>query len=57
MVRSQKDCNNQEIIAAMIDGEATVKSFERKKPVKSGYCLRIRTLNQPMAMTAKSSAR
>jgi SOS-response transcriptional repressor LexA len=28
--RSQKDCNNGEIIAAKIDGEATVKTFSRK---------------------------
>ena len=30
VIRSQKDCNNGEIIAAMIDGEATVKTFSRK---------------------------
>ena len=30
VVRSQKDCNNGEIVAAMIDGEATVKVFSRK---------------------------
>jgi repressor LexA len=30
VIRSQKDCNNGEIVAAMIDGEATVKTFSRK---------------------------
>lgn len=30
VIRAQKDCNNGEIIAAMIDGEATVKTFSRK---------------------------
>ena len=30
VVRAQKDCNNGEIVAAMIDGEATVKTFSRK---------------------------
>lgn len=30
VIRSQKDCNNGEIVAAMIDGEATVKRFSRK---------------------------
>jgi hypothetical protein len=28
--RSQKDCKNGEIFAAMIDGEATVKTISRK---------------------------
>jgi len=30
VIRAQKDCNNGEIVAAMIDGEATVKRFSRK---------------------------
>lgn len=30
VIRSQKDANNGEIVAAMIDGEATVKTFSRK---------------------------
>jgi repressor LexA len=30
VIRSQKDCEKGEIIAAMIDGEATVKTFSRK---------------------------
>jgi repressor LexA len=30
VIRAQKDCNNGEIVAAMIDGEATVKTFSRK---------------------------
>jgi repressor LexA len=30
VIRSQKDCNNGEIVAAMIDGEATVKTFSRR---------------------------
>jgi repressor LexA len=30
VVRQQKDANNGEIVAAMIDGEATVKTFSRK---------------------------
>ena len=30
VIREQKDCNNGEIVAAMIDGEATVKTFSRK---------------------------
>ncbi len=30
VVRSQKDCNKGEIVAAMIDGEATVKTFSLK---------------------------
>ena len=30
VIRSQRDCNNGEIVAAMIDGEATVKTFSRK---------------------------
>jgi repressor LexA len=30
VIRSQKDCNNGGIVAAMIDGEATVKTFSRK---------------------------
>jgi repressor LexA len=30
VIREQKDCNNGEIVAAMIDGEATVKTFQRK---------------------------
>jgi repressor LexA len=30
VVRSQKDCNKGEIVAAMIDGEATVKTFSVK---------------------------
>jgi repressor LexA len=29
-IRQQKDANNGEIVAAMIDGEATVKTFSRK---------------------------
>jgi hypothetical protein len=28
--RGQKDCNSCELVAAMIDGEATVKTFSRK---------------------------
>lgn len=30
VIRSQKDANKGEIVAAMIDGEATVKSFSKK---------------------------
>jgi len=30
VIREQKDCNNGEIVAAMIDGEATIKTFQRK---------------------------
>jgi repressor LexA len=30
VIRQQKDANNGEIVAAMIDGEATVKTFTRK---------------------------
>ena len=30
VIRAQKDCNNGVIVAAMIDGEATVKTFSRK---------------------------
>ena len=30
VISEQKDCNNGEIVAAMIDGEATVKTFQRK---------------------------
>ncbi len=30
VIRSQKDCNKGEIVAAMIDGEATVKTFSKK---------------------------
>jgi len=30
VIRSQKDCNKGEIVAAMIDGEAPVKTFSRK---------------------------
>jgi repressor LexA len=30
VIRSQKNCENSEIVAAMIDGEATVKTFSRK---------------------------
>jgi repressor LexA len=30
VIRSQRDCNKGEIVAAMIDGEATVKTFSRK---------------------------
>ena len=30
VIREQKDCNNGDIVAAMIDGEATVKTFSRK---------------------------
>lgn len=30
VIRSQPDANNGEIVAAMIDGEATVKTFQRK---------------------------
>ena len=30
VIRAQKDCNSGEIVAAMIDGEATVKTFSRK---------------------------
>ena len=30
VIREQKDCSNGEIVAAMIDGEATVKTFQRK---------------------------
>ncbi len=30
VIRSQKDCNNGEIVAAMIDGEATIKTFSKK---------------------------
>ena len=30
VIRSQKDCQKGEIVAAMIDGEATVKTFSRK---------------------------
>jgi repressor LexA len=30
VIRQQKDANNGEIVAAMVDGEATVKTFSRK---------------------------
>ena len=30
VIRAQKDCNKGEIVAAMIDGEATVKTFTKK---------------------------
>lgn len=30
VIRQQKDANNGEVVAAMIDGEATVKTFSRK---------------------------
>ncbi len=30
VIRSQEDCNKGEIVAAMIDGEATVKTFTKK---------------------------
>jgi len=30
VIRQQKDANNGEIVAAMIDGEATIKTFSRK---------------------------
>ena len=30
VIRSQKDCQKGEIVAAMIDGEATVKTFTKK---------------------------
>jgi repressor LexA len=30
VIRQQKDANNGEIVAAMIDGEATVKTFSKK---------------------------
>ena len=30
VIRSQKDCQKGEIVAAMIDGEATVKTFSKK---------------------------
>ncbi len=30
VIRSQKDCNKGEIVAAMIDGETTVKTFTKK---------------------------
>jgi repressor LexA len=30
VIRQQKDANNGDIVAAMIDGEATVKTFSRK---------------------------
>ena len=30
VIRSQKDCNKGEIVAAMIDGDATVKTFTKK---------------------------
>ena len=30
VIRQQKDANNGEIVAAMIDGEATVKTFQKK---------------------------
>ena len=30
VIRSQKDANKGEIVAAMIDGEATVKTFSKK---------------------------
>ena len=30
VIRSQRDCNKGEIVAAMIDGEATVKTFTKK---------------------------
>lgn len=30
VIRSQKDCNKGEIVAAMIDGEATIKTFSKK---------------------------
>ena len=30
VIRSQKDCQKGEIVAAMIDGEATVKTFTMK---------------------------
>ncbi len=30
VIRAQKDCNKGEIVAAMIDGEATVKTFSKK---------------------------
>ena len=31
VIRAQKDCNRGEIVAAMIDGEATVKTFTKKE--------------------------
>ena len=30
VIRSQKSCEKGEIVAAMIDGEATVKTFSKK---------------------------
>jgi repressor LexA len=30
VIRSQKNCEKGEIVAAMIDGEATVKTFSKK---------------------------
>ena len=30
VIRSQKDCNKGEIVAAMIEGEATIKTFTKK---------------------------
>ena len=30
VIRAQKDCNKGDIVAAMIDGEATVKTFSKK---------------------------
>jgi repressor LexA len=30
VIRAQRECNNGEIVAALIDGEATVKTFSRK---------------------------
>lgn len=43
VIRSQKDCNKGEIVAAMIDGEATVKTFSKRDghiwllPANSAY--------------------
>ena len=56
VIRSQKDCNKGEIVAAMIDGEATVKTFSRKDG-QSGCYLQTMTLNPSTEITARSSVK
>ena len=56
VVRQQSVADNGDIVAAMIDGEATVKTFKRKGP-RSGCCRTTPCSNRSTASTPRSSAR
>jgi hypothetical protein len=57
IVRQQKTAENGDIVAAMIDGEATVEAFKQENKAKSGCCHATQLSLQSTAPTAKSWAK